>query len=153
MEKKSVSAEILQQISKALNTTIDNLVNGGDLLANRNNDVIELPVSSLSEDYEIKFFETFSNASSNEDTSQILSKNFTLVRVNRSMLNRNNIKNHNCISINNIGDSMSPKINDGDIVYIDISRNEVKDGKIFLVRQGDLLDCAVFILSQIKDYA
>ncbi|MEB5475510.1 XRE family transcriptional regulator [Acinetobacter pollinis] len=136
--KKSVSAEILQQISKVLNTTIDNLVNGGDLLASKQNDVIKLPVSSLNEDYEIKFFETFSNTSSNEDTSQILSKNFTLVRVNKSMLNRNNIKNYNCISINNIGDSMSPKINDGDIAYIDISRNEVKDGKIFLVRQGDL---------------
>lgn len=136
--KKGVSAEILQQISKALNTTLDSLFNGGDLLETKQSKTIEPSTSSLLEDYEIKFFENLSSTSNNGDLNQILSKDFKLIRVSRTMLNKNSIKEYNCISINVIGDSMSPKINDGDIAYIDISKKQVKDGKIFLIRQGDL---------------
>lgn len=136
--KKSVSAEILQQISKALNTTIDHLMKGGDKLIIGDNENMGSVASSLAEYYEIKYFEDFSSTSDSEDINNILLRDFKLIKVNKYMLNRSGIDQDKCISINMLGDSMTPKINDGDTVYIDISKTKIKDGKIFLLRQGDL---------------
>lgn len=39
------------------------------------------------------------------------------------------------------GDSMSPTINDGDTIWVDMSKETVKDGKIFVFEHGGLFMC------------
>lgn len=39
------------------------------------------------------------------------------------------------------GDSMSPTINDGDTIWVDMSKQNIKDGKIFVFEYGELFMC------------
>lgn len=39
------------------------------------------------------------------------------------------------------GDSMSPTINDGDTIWVDMSKESIKDGKIFVFEYGGLFMC------------
>lgn len=39
------------------------------------------------------------------------------------------------------GDSMSPTINDGDTIWVDMSKETIKDGKIFVFKYGGLYMC------------
>lgn len=39
------------------------------------------------------------------------------------------------------GDSMSPTINDGDTIWVDMSKETIKDGKIFVFEYGGLFMC------------
>lgn len=39
------------------------------------------------------------------------------------------------------GDSMSPTINDGDTIWVDLSKETIKDGKIFVFEYGGLFMC------------
>lgn len=39
------------------------------------------------------------------------------------------------------GDSMSPTINDGDTIWVDMSKQNIKDGKIFVFEYGGLFMC------------
>lgn len=136
--KKSVSAEILQQIAKALHTTIDQIMTGGGQNELDKKDLAQLHAPLLLEDSEIKYFEQILLDGGCGDISSILSKGFEKIRINKFMLQRNGIEQENCIAINVAGNSMSPKINNGDIAYVDISKTTPKDGKIFLIKQGDL---------------
>ena len=44
----------------------------------------------------------------------------------------------NAVAATASGDSMSPTINDGDTIHIDLGRKTIKDGKIFAVSFGGL---------------
>lgn len=39
------------------------------------------------------------------------------------------------------GDSMTPTINDGDTIWVDMSKESIKDGKIFVFEYGGLYMC------------
>ena len=48
------------------------------------------------------------------------------------------ISKENAVAATASGDSMSPTIQDGDTIHIDLGRTEIKDGRIFVICIGGL---------------
>ncbi|XBD48521.1 S24 family peptidase (plasmid) [Acinetobacter thermotolerans] len=70
--------------------------------------------------------------------AEILNNEFRTVRISKHELRQKGILPGNCIKVISTGDSMAPKINDGDVVYLDLGRRTIKDGKIFAICHGGL---------------
>ena len=51
------------------------------------------------------------------------------------------ITESNAVAATASGDSMTPTINDGDTIHIDLGRKEVKDGRIYVICIGGLHYC------------
>ena len=51
------------------------------------------------------------------------------------------ITESNAVAATASGDSMTPTINDGDTIHIDLGRKEIKDGRIYVICIGGLHYC------------
>ncbi|WP_347455668.1 helix-turn-helix domain-containing protein [Acinetobacter thermotolerans] len=135
-------AETLKAIARFLDTTDDWLLTGVENLPKslRFQNVEAWNDESPLEDdeVEIKFFEGFKLACGSGSVAEILNNEFRTVRISKHELRQKGILPGNCIKVISTGDSMAPKINDGDVVYLDLGRRTIKDGKIFAICHGGL---------------
>ena len=63
------------------------------------------------------------------------------LRMSKATLRNLAITESNAVAATASGDSMTPTINDGDTIHIDLGRKEVKDGRIYVICIGGLHYC------------
>lgn len=68
-----------------------------------------------------------------------------LIPMRRHTIRRAGISTENCALVRVIGDSMEPRMSDGDLIGINTADRTVRDGKIYAIRDGDMLRVKVLI--------
>ncbi|MFW1888073.1 XRE family transcriptional regulator [Acinetobacter johnsonii] len=134
--------EALKQIAKLLN------VDDGWLLTGKgspNTPPHLTPVTTwddstpLDEDeVEIPFFKDFSFACGSGAINEHIANEKRKLRMSKATLRNLSISKENAVAATASGDSMSPTIQDGDTIHIDLGRTEIKDGRIFVICIGGL---------------
>lgn len=149
-DKKGTSAQNLAQIAKALGTFSSYLLTGDlsadDINAELNTakylDNIEYAKQKLglyNDDLvEIRYFRDVPFSCGGGSFGEALESEENRISVSKQALLQRGIVKENCIALPALGDSMSPTIKDGDVVYVDLDRNSIKDGRIFAVCHGEL---------------
>ena len=139
-DKKGTSAEKMDAISAVLGTTSKYLLTGNDeVITSSDLKIIQSAKNALSnDDVEIKYFEDIAFSCGSGSFAEAIEKEAKRITISRIPLRERNISKDNCIAIPAVGDSMFPTIKDKDIVYVDLGRTTIKDGKIFAVCHGGL---------------
>lgn len=135
-DKKSTSAENMQSIATALGTNPQYLLLGEDTHS------IEDKVGKSSEtnedEIEIKFYDELPISSGFGSFGEVLERDAKILKVKKQPLLERNISKSNCAAFPASGYSMLPTIKDKDIVYVDLGRTQIKDGKVFAICHGGL---------------
>lgn len=136
------SASVLPDLAKLLNTTPDWLINGVENNI-RSTDFKKIEPwdenTPLDDDeVEIPFFKDFSFACGIGSINEQISKEKRKLRMSKATLRNLSISKDNAVAATASGDSMSPTIQDGDTIHIDLGRKEIKDGRIFVICIGGL---------------
>lgn len=163
-DKKGTSAEKMDAIAEALNTTTKYLLSGKDDSFIPNNEQtkefnfeskkeknIELikQIHSFSSEneyrniddsneIEIRYFDEIQVSCGFGSFGEVLEKDAKSLVISKKPLQERNINPRDCIALPATGDSMYPTIKDKDTVYVDLARNTIKDGKIFAICHGGL---------------
>ncbi|WP_216936205.1 MULTISPECIES: helix-turn-helix transcriptional regulator [unclassified Acinetobacter] len=90
------------------------------------------------DEVEIPFFEDFSFACGSGSINEHIANEKRKLRIPKTTLRNLSISKDNAVAATATGDSMSPTIQDGDTIHIDIGRKEIKDGRIFVICIGGL---------------
>lgn len=90
------------------------------------------------DEVEIPFFKDFSFACGSGSINDAITHEKRRLRMSKATLKGLSIDKGNAVAATASGDSMSPTINDGDTIHIDLGRKTIKDGKIFAVSFGGL---------------
>lgn len=134
--------EALKQIAKLLNVDDEWLLTGkGSSSATPHLTPIETWDDStpLEEDeVEIPFFKDFSFACGSGAINEHIANEKRKLRMSKATLRNLSISKENAVAATASGDSMSPTIQDGDTIHIDLGRREIKDGRIFVICIGGL---------------
>ena len=154
-DKKGTSAEKMDAIAEALNTTTKYLLSGKDDAFKPSDeqnaefkfeskkeqgiDILKQIVSPYSSDeIEIRYFDELQVSCGFGSFGEVLEKDAKRLVVSKKPLQDRNINPRDCIALPATGDSMYPTIKDKDTVYVDLARNTIKDGKIFAICHGGL---------------
>lgn len=89
----------------------------------------------------IPFFKDFSFACGSGSINEAISHERRKLRMSKSTLRNLSITESNAVAATASGDSMTPTINDGDTIHIDLGRKEIKDGRIYVICIGGLHYC------------
>lgn len=90
------------------------------------------------DEVEIPFFKDFSFACGSGSINDFIINEKRKLRMSKSTLRNLSITKDNAVAATAIGDSMSPTIQDGNTIHIDLGRKEIKDGRIFVICLGGL---------------
>lgn len=93
------------------------------------------------DEVEIPFFKDFSFACGSGSIGEAIANETRKLRMSKATLRNLSITTENAVAATVVGDSMAPKILDGDTIHIDLGRKTIKDGKIFAVCIGGLFYC------------
>lgn len=163
-DKKGTSAEKMDSIAEALNTTAKFLLTGRDETFFLNTEQEEefnfeanldksiefhkkmKGISLLKEqrrldatnEIEIRYFDEIQVSCGFGSFGEVLEKDAKSLVISKKPLQERNINPKDCVALPATGDSMYPTIKDKDIVYVDLARNSIKDGKIFAICHGGL---------------
>lgn len=133
------SAKYLESLAKTLKTTSSWILNGIDHpLGSQQVEVWDEATLSGGDEVEIPFFEEFSFACGGGALNEQMVNAKKKLKVPRATLRNLSIDKNNAVAAKASGDSMSPKIEDGDIIHIDVGRKNIKDGKTFVICLGGL---------------
>lgn len=137
-DKKSTSAENMQAIAEALDTTTTYLINGGSKPQAVKVEDWDSLTPLEDDEVEIKFFKDFKVACGSGTVGEALESEWRRLRISKSTLRNLGISKDNCVAMTAEGGSMKPTINDHDTVYVDLGRKMVKDGKVYAICHGGL---------------
>lgn len=152
-DKKGTSAENLMAIARVLETSQDYLLTGSEshqpitLKGSSENPVVAQIRKNYSifqnelelhEYFEIKYFDGGDLSRSNESFSDFVAGLTQCTVINGHLLREKGIVKENCIAVSLSDNAMFPTIKDKDIVYVDLGRKSIKDGKVFAVCHGGL---------------
>lgn len=147
-DKKGTSAEKLESIADALLTTTRYLLTGvDDFGATPEQRIAEyeaqqslLRSNALDElnEIEIKYFDNLPVSCGFGTFGEVLERDAKRLTISVQPLKERHINKKDCIALPAMGHSMFPTIKDKDIVYVDLGRNTIKDGKIFAICHGGL---------------
>lgn len=157
-DKKSTSADNLMAIAKILKTTQEYLLTGEhpekmDAMdkiielerqwrAEKEKQELETDHQLLRlisiEEVEIKYFDDVHVSCGSGSFAEAMEQHAKKITVNKNALTDRNILKENCVALPAMGDSMFPTIKDKDIVYVDLGRKTIRDGKVFAVCHGGL---------------
>lgn len=89
----------------------------------------------------VPFYKDFAVACGHGKDTVAYEDEWRKLRISRATINR--IGSHRDMIFATLaeGDSMSPIINDGDTIWVDKSKDTIKDGKIFVFEYGELFYC------------
>lgn len=90
------------------------------------------------DEVEIPFFEDFSFACGSGSINDFIANEKRKLRISKATLRNLSISKDNAVAASATGDSMSPTIQDGDTIHIDIGRKDIKDGRMFVICIGGL---------------
>jgi phage repressor protein C with HTH and peptisase S24 domain len=90
------------------------------------------------DEVEIPFFKDFSFACGSGAINEHIANEKRKLRMSKATLRNLAISKENAVAATASGDSMSPTIQDGDTIHIDLGRREIKDGRIFVICIGGL---------------
>lgn len=125
--------ESLVALASALNTTTAYLLYGIQQIEPWDDST---PLDD--DEVEIPFFKDFSFACGSGSINDAITHEKRRLRMSKATLKGLSIDKGNAVAATASGDSMSPTINDGDTIHIDLGRKTIKDGKIFAVSFGGL---------------
>lgn len=134
------SAKHLDTLAKTLKTTSSWLLTGASDI-NQNFQTIEIWDSNTpldDDEVEIPFFKDFSFACGSGSMNEYIANEKRKLRISKATLRNLSISKDNAVAATASGDSMSPTIQDGDTIHIDLGRKEIKDGRIFVICIGGL---------------
>lgn len=139
-DKKGTSAEKMDSIAAVLGTSSKYLLTGKEEVTSKTRNEEEFLKNSipLDDQVEIKFFEDVAFSCGDGSFVEALEKEAKRITISSMPLRERNINSNNCVAMPATGDSMFPTIKDRDIVYVDIERKTIKDGKVFAVCHGGL---------------
>lgn len=130
-------------IANTLQVNIEWLATGeGQMLTNRQQ-VDEL-VASLpldDDEVEIPFYKDIAFACGHGAINDDVMHETRKLRMGKRTLTNLGVMPENAFAVTARDDSMTPYVQDGDTIYIDKGRKEVKDGRIFAIRFGELCLC------------
>ncbi|WP_312969022.1 S24 family peptidase [Acinetobacter gerneri] len=136
------SGDRLLSLARLLKTTPDWVLNGFDLPEGFQQIETWDNNTPLDDDeVEIPFFKDFSFACGSGSIGEAIANETRKLRMSKATLRNLSITKENAIAATAVGDSMAPKILDGDTIHIDLGRKTIKDGKIFAVCIGGLFYC------------
>lgn len=106
-----------------------------DTISSNNN----LPTRITFEDeVDIPFYEDFPLSCGTGLMIEALQTDAVRIQIKRSVLNRYNVSPIDVAAFPSVGDSMAPVIRDKAIVYVDTSKKNIVDGKIYAICHGGL---------------
>ena len=149
---KSGKSAYITQIADALNVDTSWLVTGqGDMqLSMLQSNIIPHfePVSDWNErtpltpdEVEVPFYKEFAVACGYGTDGVAMQDEWRKLRISRRTIDRIGSHRDKVFATTADGDSMSPTINDGDTIWVDMSKQTIKDGKIFVFEYGGLFMC------------
>lgn len=151
--KKSTSADNMEAIAQVLGVTSSYLLTGkmsvsiNEHVKNIENDVskkienvsrfggVSFPASEL---ITIKYYSDMPVSCGYGSFGEVLEQEAEDLTINYSGLKDRHILPSMCAAFPAIGDSMSPTIKDKDIVFVDLDRTTIRDGKVFAICHGGL---------------
>ena len=90
------------------------------------------------DEVEIPFYKDFLVSCGVGTVPQILGNETKKLRLSKSTLRSYGVSESNAYALTAFGDSMSPVINNKAVVYVDIGRTYIQDGKIYAINHGGL---------------
>lgn len=93
------------------------------------------------DEVEIVFYKDFSFACGHGSTTEAMANESRRLRMSKATLNRIGSNKTMVFATIAEGDSMSPTINDGATIWIDTTKQSIKDGHIFVFEYGGLFMC------------
>lgn len=148
--KKSTSADNLESIAQVLGVsssylltgkTVENIAecitsNVSEKLQRASNfGGISFPTSEL---ITIRYYPDLAISCGSGSFGEVLEKSSEELTINYSGLKDRHILPSMCVAFPATGDSMSPTIKHKDLVFVDIGRTSIRDGKIFALCHGGL---------------
>ncbi|AKG07036.1 hypothetical protein AAX06_01255 [Moraxella bovoculi] len=89
----------------------------------------------------IPFYKDFGVACGHGSDGVAYENEMRRLRISRATIDRIGSYKDKIMATLADGDSMSPTINDGDTIWVDMSKETIKDGKIFVFEYGGLFMC------------
>lgn len=89
----------------------------------------------------VPFYKDFSVACGHGTDGVAYDDEWRRLRISRTTIKRIGSHKDQIFATLADGDSMSPTINDGDTIWVDMSKENIKDGKIFVFEYGGLFMC------------
>ena len=136
------SSEVLPDLARVLNTSPQWLIKGDGVDQSK---VLFQQVESWDsntplddDEIEIPFFKDFSFACGSGSINDFIVNEKRKLRMSKATLRNLSISKENAVAATASGDSMSPTIQDGDTIHIDLGRKDIKDGRIFVICLGGL---------------
>lgn len=126
--KVMLSSKYISPLCEILNCTISELF-GEKEYSEKNTEIIQLK-------YYENIYASAGNGCFNDTTETYEYFNF-----DKEFLNKINIVNnyHNIAIIKATGDSMYPTINSNDLLFVDISKKEIRNNNIYVLNENDVL--------------
>jgi phage repressor protein C with HTH and peptisase S24 domain len=145
-DKKSTSAKNMEAIAQALGTSSSYLLTGKqnpvsnttiDQIADyvSNDDKVTFQINNL---VNIKYYPNLPISCGFGSFGEVLEQEHEEITINSNLLKDRYIHPSMCVAFPASGDSMLPTIKDKDIVYVDLERTTVRDGKVFAICHGGL---------------
>ena len=130
-------------IANTLQVNIEWLATGeGQIPTNRQQVdglVASLPLDD--DEAEIPFYKDIAFACGHGAINDDVTHEIRKLRMGKRTLSNLGVMSENAFAVTARDDSMMPYVQDGDTIYIDKGRKEVKDGRIFAIRFGELCLC------------
>lgn len=128
----------LVQLAQALKTTSSWLLTGNSTPEFTQVEPWDSNTPLDDDEVEIPFFKDFSFACGSGSINDFIVNEKRKLRMSKSTLRNLSITKNNAVAATASGDSMSPTIQDGDTIHIDLGRKDIKDGRIFVICLGGL---------------
>lgn len=93
------------------------------------------------DEFAIPFYKDFGVACGHGSEGEIYDDEKRRLRMSRATIERIGSHHDKIFATLADGDSMTPTINDGDTIWVDMSKESIKDGKIFVFEYGGLFMC------------
>ncbi|ESK38744.1 hypothetical protein P256_01563 [Acinetobacter nectaris CIP 110549] len=90
------------------------------------------------DEVEIPFYKDVLISCGNGSFSEVVGNETRKLRLSKSTLRKYGVSEFNAYALTAFGDSMSPIINSGATVYVDVGRTNITDGKIYAISHGGL---------------
>lgn len=90
------------------------------------------------DEVEIPYYKEFLVSCGSGSIAEIISNETRKLRLSKATLRQYSVDPSNAYALTAFGDSMTPIINNGATVYVDVGRTNIIDGKIYAINHGGL---------------
>lgn len=140
-KKRGISKAGALKAAACFNVSANWILNGeGEKTSNNISKVSEwdsdTPVDN--DEVEIPFYKEVLVSCGQGSSVEIVGKETRKIRLSKTTLRQYGVESSNAYAVTAFGDSMTPVINSGATVYVDMGRTNITDGKIYAINHGGL---------------